>query len=78
MPDTETELNSSEMAQEVQSELMDMIIADESPSNISDKIKDILFAKSSERIDTFKPEVATSMFDASEAEPEVETEEPEE
>ena len=45
MPDTETELNSSEIAQDVQSELMDMIIADESPATISDKIKDMLFAK---------------------------------
>ena len=26
-------------------ELMDMIISDESPSNISDKIKDVLFWK---------------------------------
>ena len=49
MPDTETELNSSEIAQDVQSELMDMIIADESPATISDKIKDMLFAKSADR-----------------------------
>ena len=37
----------------VQSELMDMIIADESPSTISDRIKDMLFAKSAEKIDSF-------------------------
>jgi hypothetical protein len=43
-------------------ELLDMIIADESPAQISDKIKDILFAKSSERIDSFRPEVATGLF----------------
>ena len=49
-------------------ELMDMIIADESPSQITDKIKDILFAKSAERIDTIKPVVAGSMFDSEEAE----------
>ena len=42
---------------------MDMIIADESPSQISDKIKDILFAKSAEKIDGFKPAVASSLFD---------------
>tara|TARA_B100000287_G_C19993473_1_gene527527 strand:- start:258 stop:443 length:186 start_codon:yes stop_codon:yes gene_type:complete len=59
-------------------DLVDLIATDAASSDISDKIKDILFAKSSERIDTFKPEVATSMFDASEVEPEVETEEPEE
>ena len=39
-----------------------MIIADESPSQISDKIKDILFAKSAEKIDAFRPEVASSLF----------------
>jgi hypothetical protein len=43
-------------------ELMDMIISDESPSQISDKIKDILFSKSAEKIDSFRPEVASSLF----------------
>ena len=47
---------------------MDMIVADESPSQITDKIKDILFAKSAERINTIKPVVANSMFDSEEAE----------
>ena len=41
---------------------MDMIISDESPSNISDKIKDILFAKSAEKIDGVKGSVAASTF----------------
>jgi len=41
---------------------MDMIISDESPSQISDKIKDILFAKSAEKIDNFRPEVAANLF----------------
>ena len=67
MPDTETEVNSSDVAQEVQSELMDMIIADESPSNISDKIKDILFAKSATKVDAFRPEVAADTFGDKEA-----------
>jgi hypothetical protein len=43
-------------------ELLDLIINDESPIQTSDKIKEILFAKSSERIDSFRPDVATSMF----------------
>ena len=43
-------------------ELLDMIIADESPAQISDKIKDILFAKSAEKIDSFRPEVASGLF----------------
>ena len=67
MPDTETELNSSEIAQEVQSELMDMIIADESPATISDKIKDMLFAKSADRVDNFRPDVASNTFGDEEA-----------
>ena len=41
---------------------MDMIIADESPSQISDKIKDLLFSKTSEKIDELRPAVAASVF----------------
>ena len=67
MPDTETELNSSEIAQDVQSELMDMIIADESPATISDKIKDMLFAKSADRVYNFRPDVASNTFGNDEA-----------
>ena len=58
-------------------DLMDMIIADESPANISDKIKDILFAKSAEKVDGHRPNVAGQTFDTIEpveAETEVETE----
>ena len=43
-------------------DLIDMIIADESPSNITDKIKDVLFAKSAERIDNSRPGVASNVF----------------
>ena len=43
-------------------DLLDMIIADESPSQISDAIKDILYAKSAERVDAFRPLVANSIF----------------
>ena len=58
----------------VQAELMDMITKDESPSQISDRIKDMLFAKSAERIDAFKPEVANSLFGDQEVEDENEVE----
>jgi hypothetical protein len=44
-------------------DLLDMIVADESPSQISDKIKELLFTKSAEKIDEFRPIVATTMFD---------------
>lgn len=54
---------------------MDMIVADESPSQISDRIKDILFAKASERVDDFKPEVANSLFGDDESEEEYEEDE---
>ncbi|QDH50473.1 hypothetical protein [Synechococcus phage S-B43] len=58
-------------------ELMDMLVSpDESSSQISDKIKDILFAKSAEKIEANRPNVAASIFDAPEveAEEEIETE----
>jgi hypothetical protein len=45
-------------------DLLDMIATDESPSQISDKIKELLFAKSSEKIDGFRPLVSQSMFDS--------------
>jgi hypothetical protein len=59
-------------------ELMDMIITDESPSQISDKIKDLLFAKSTERLDIFRPMVASSIFDEEGNEDDTEYEEDEE
>ena len=43
-------------------ELLDMIIGDESPSQVSDKIKDLLFSKASERIDSYRPIAASSLF----------------
>tara|TARA_R100000027_G_C2181402_1_gene74041 strand:- start:318 stop:512 length:195 start_codon:yes stop_codon:yes gene_type:complete len=43
-------------------DLLDMIIADDSPSKVSDSIKDLLFAKSAERVDAFRPMVANSIF----------------
>ena len=43
-------------------DLLDMISADTSPSEISDRIKDMLYTKASERVDAFKPVVANSMF----------------
>ena len=49
-------------------DLMDLIASDESASQISDKIKDLLFSKSAERIDAFRPSVANSMFDGEDLE----------
>tara|TARA_A100000164_G_scaffold378077_1_gene418801 strand:- start:2488 stop:2703 length:216 start_codon:yes stop_codon:yes gene_type:complete len=56
-------------------DLMDMLATDDSPASISDKIKEILFAKSAEKIDATKPDAATSLFGQEvESENEVETE----
>ena len=70
---------------------MDMIAADDSASQVSDKIKDLLYAKSAQRVYEYRPAVASGVFNsdngptqpevdaALEAETEVETEvEPEE
>ena len=43
-------------------ELMDMITKDDSPSGISDAIKDALYAKSAEKISAHKTAVANSLF----------------
>lgn len=43
-------------------ELLDLIAQEESPSQVSDKIKEILFTKAAERVDSFRPTVANSMF----------------
>lgn len=43
-------------------DLLDMITTDESPSQVSDKIKELLFAKSAEKIDAYRPLVSDSMF----------------
>lgn len=42
---------------------MDLLVKDESSSQISDKIKDILFAKSAEKIEAIRPTVSASIFD---------------
>ena len=57
-------------------ELMNMMVADDSASQVSDKIKDVLFAKSAERVDAYRQDVANSLFgnQEPEVEDEVETE----
>jgi hypothetical protein len=47
-------------------ELINAIIEDESPSSISDAIKNILSVKAVEKIDEYRPEVAASMFNVNE------------
>ena len=49
-------------------ELLDMITKDESPSGISDAIKDALYAKSADKIGAHKDSVAASLFGSQEDE----------
>ena len=44
-------------------ELMDLLVKDESPSQISDAIKDQLFSRSASKIEAIRPDVAASIFD---------------
>ena len=52
-------------------ELLDMITKDESPSGISDAIKDALYAKSADKIGAHKDSVAASLFGSPEDQAEV-------
>ena len=57
-------------------DLVDLIATDASASDISDKIKERLYAKAAEYVDAAKPNVAASLFggDAPEAESDLEVE----
>ena len=44
-------------------ELLDMIATDKSAAEISDSIKDTLYSKAAERIQSQKPSIAMQMFD---------------
>ena len=43
-------------------DLKDAIVANQSPSQVSDAIKDLLYAKSATKVDELKPEIANSLF----------------
>lgn len=43
-------------------ELIDLIATDGSPSDVSSKIKELLYAKAAERVDSARPEIASIMF----------------
>ncbi len=63
---------------------MDLLVgAESSPTEVSDKIKEILYAKSSSKIDAIRPDIGASLFGEDELEDEtdeveVESEEDEE
>tara|TARA_Y100000817_G_scaffold298027_1_gene274847 strand:- start:670 stop:876 length:207 start_codon:yes stop_codon:yes gene_type:complete len=52
-------------------ELLDNIITDGSPSQISDAIKDLLYAKTAEKVNSHRSVTASSLFNQSETEVEV-------
>tara|TARA_Y100001937_G_scaffold126031_1_gene194260 strand:- start:1000 stop:1188 length:189 start_codon:yes stop_codon:yes gene_type:complete len=57
-------------------ELLDMIITDESPSQISDTIKDMIYSKTASRVDAYKSTVGNALFNGQpEEEQTVESEE---
>jgi len=43
--------------------IVDMIISDANASDITDKIKEVLYTKSAENIEALKPHIASSVFD---------------
>ena len=53
-------------------DLMDMMAADVSASEVSDKIKEILYTKSAEKVNSVRPSVGAGLF--GEEEPSSETE----
>ena len=53
-------------------ELVNMIATDASAADISDQIKDILYAKSAERIDGLRPYASNDLFGNTEPEAEAE------
>ena len=57
-------------------DLIDLMIDNESPSDISDRIKEMLYAKSAEKVEAERPNVSAGLF-GDEAD-EVETQEEEE
>lgn len=46
-------------------DLLDILMTDNSAQRASDKIKEILYTKSAEKINSFRPAVAQAMFDNS-------------
>ena len=47
-------------------DLVNMIVADESPADIADKIKELLYTKAAENIEEVKPHIASSIFGSDE------------
>jgi len=59
-------------------EIIDAIATDESPSEISQSLKDLIYQKAAERVEGLRPGAAAAIFDGEEVEDEVDTEPQEE
>ena len=55
-------------------EIIDLIATDSAASEVTSKLKDVLFAKAAERIENQRPAIANSVFGDNELEDEVTTE----
>ena len=59
-------------------DIIDAIATDESPSEISQSLKDLIYQKAAERVEGLRPGAAAAIFDGGEVEDEVDTEPQEE
>ena len=55
-------------------EIIELIATDSAASEVTSKLKDALFAKAAEKIESQRPEIANSVFGDNEVEDEVTTE----
>lgn len=55
-------------------EIIDLIATNSSAASINDKIKEVLYAKTAEKVDGIRPLVSASMFGSSEENPDIDTE----
>ena len=55
-------------------DIIDLIATDQKASEVTDKIKDLLYTKAANRVDGMKPGVSAAMFNPSPDQPEVEQE----
>lgn len=55
-------------------ELMDLLVKDESPTQISDAIKDMLYSRTAEKVQTATPGIMNNVFDGEDVQPEADVE----
>jgi|TARA_B100001059_G_scaffold2492_1_gene2014 hypothetical protein len=55
-------------------ELMDLLVKDESPTQISDAIKDMLYSRTAEKVQTVTPGIMNNVFDGEDVQPEADVE----